>query len=80
MERKFVPVEQRGSGHAGNDNDVPNHLRNDNRHSNHADGKTGNDGMPLSAASSSMCMYILGNVCRMHAAFYSVMLTQYVPI
>lgn len=47
MERKFVPVEQRGKGRADDDSDVPNHLRNVNPHSDHTDTKAGSDGVLL---------------------------------
>lgn len=44
MERKFVPVEQRGGGEPQVDNGVPAHLRNDFPHSSHAAKKTSGSG------------------------------------
>lgn len=44
MERKFVPVEQRGGGDPQMDNDMPAHLRNDFPHSVHAATKTSSNG------------------------------------
>ena len=44
MERKFVPVEERGGGDAQVDNDVPAHLRNDFPHSVHTAAKTSGNG------------------------------------
>lgn len=44
MERKFVPVEQRGGGDAQVEKDLPAHLRNDFPHSGHAAMKSSGNG------------------------------------
>lgn len=61
MERKFVPVEERGKGQTDANVDAPVQLRNDNPHTEHTENGSGHG---MTACSNSMSLVTSGH---MHA-------------
>lgn len=62
MERKFVPVEERGGGDAQVDKDVPAHLRNDFPHSINTAAKSSGNGAPSSRSMAATSKHVSAKV------------------